>query len=121
LVPLRYAPSRDPSCILPCVYHFRVAVQGISPLIWRRLLVRSDMSLATLHATLQIVFGWSDVHLHDFRIHCKEYGCARVGDPSFDGHVRHERHVALRLHRGERFSYVYNFASAGLRLVQRGL
>jgi Plasmid pRiA4b ORF-3-like protein len=48
----------------PNVYQFRVVVQGISPLIWRRLLIRSDMSLATLHAALQIVFAWSDVHLH---------------------------------------------------------
>jgi hypothetical protein len=30
----------------PNVYQFRVVVQGISPLIWRRLLSRSDMSLA---------------------------------------------------------------------------
>jgi len=41
---------------------------GISPLIWRRFFIGSDMSLATLHATLQIVFGWRDVHLHYFRI-----------------------------------------------------
>jgi hypothetical protein len=39
-------------------------VQGISPLIWRRLLIRSELSLASLHATLQIVFAWSDTHLH---------------------------------------------------------
>jgi hypothetical protein len=32
-------------------------LQGISPLIWSRLLVRSDMSLATLHAALQVVFA----------------------------------------------------------------
>ena len=55
-------------------YQFRVVVQGISPLIWRRLLIRSDMSLTTLHTTLQLVFAWSDVHLHYFRIHGKEYG-----------------------------------------------
>ena len=51
------------------IYQFRVVVQGISPLIWRRLLVCSDMPLATLHATLQIVFAWSDVHLHYFTFH----------------------------------------------------
>jgi hypothetical protein len=51
-----------------------VVVQGISPLIWRRLLVRSDMSPAVLHDVLQIIFAWSDVHLHGFRIHGKEYG-----------------------------------------------
>ena len=86
-----------------------MVVQGISPLIWRRLLVRSDMSLATLHATLQIVFAWSDLHLHYFRIHGREYGSTRPGGPSFDVDPRHVPIAALRLHRGERFSYVYNF------------
>jgi len=99
----------DPSYIPPCVYQFRVVVQGVSPLVWRRLLVRSDMSLATLHATLQIVFAWSDVHLHSFHIHGREYGSARLGGPSFDIDARHVPLVALCLHRGERFSYLYNF------------
>jgi hypothetical protein len=31
-----------------------VVVQGVSPLIWHRLLVRRDMSLATLYATLHV-------------------------------------------------------------------
>jgi hypothetical protein len=93
----------------PSIYQFRVVVQGISPLIWRRLHIRSDMSLATLHAALQIVFAWSDGHLHYFRIHGKEYGCARVGGPHFEDDPRHVPLSTLRLHRGERFTYVYNF------------
>lgn len=44
-----------------------MVVQGISPLIWRRRLLCSDMSLATLHATLQIVFAWSGVRAEDQR------------------------------------------------------
>jgi hypothetical protein len=99
----------EPSSIPPSVYQFRVVLQGISPLIWRRLLIRSDMSLATLHAALQIALAWSDEHLHYFRIHAREYGCARVGGPSFDDDPRHVPLVALRLHQGERFTYVYNF------------
>jgi Plasmid pRiA4b ORF-3-like protein len=97
------------SCIPPNVYQFRVVVQGISPLIWRRFFIRSDMSLATFHATLQIVFGWSDVHLHYFRMHSKEYGCARVGGPHFDDDPCQVPLAALHLHRGERLTYVYNF------------
>jgi hypothetical protein len=93
----------------PHVYQFRVVVQGISPLIWRRFLLRSDMSLPTLHAALQIVFAWSDVHLHHFCIHGKAYGCARIGGPSFEDDPRQVPLGQLRLHRGERFTYVYNF------------
>ena len=86
-----------------------MVVQGISPLIWRRLLVRSDMSLATLHATLQIVFAWSDTHLHYFRIHGKECGSTRRGGPGFDIDPRQVPLATLHLHRGERLTYVYNF------------
>jgi Plasmid pRiA4b ORF-3-like protein len=67
------------------------------------------MSLATLHAMLQILFDWSDVHLHGFRIHGKVYGSARLGGPSFDGDPRQIPLAALCLHCGERFTYVYNF------------
>ena len=99
----------EPSLIPSHINQFRVIVQGISPLIWRRLLIRSDMSLATLHATLQIIFAWSDVHLHCFRIHGKEYGSARLGGPSFDDDPRQGPLAALGLHREERFTYLYNF------------
>jgi Plasmid pRiA4b ORF-3-like protein len=37
-----------------CVYQFEVVLPGISPMIWRRLLLRSDHSIADLHYTIQI-------------------------------------------------------------------
>jgi hypothetical protein len=43
----------------------------MSPLIWRRRLIRRDMCFATLHATRQIVFARSDVHRHGVRIRGK--------------------------------------------------
>ncbi len=46
-----------------------VWIRHISPMIWRRLLVRCDSTIADLHYTLQIAFGWSDVHLNLFHIH----------------------------------------------------
>jgi Plasmid pRiA4b ORF-3-like protein len=99
----------EPSSTPTHVYQFRVVVQGISPLIWRRLLVRSDMSLAILHATLQIMFAWSDTYLHAFHIHGQAYGTPRLDGPHLDSDARHVPLAMLRLHRGERFSYVYNF------------
>jgi Plasmid pRiA4b ORF-3-like protein len=99
----------EPSYIPPNVYQFRVVLQGISPLIWRRLLIRSDMSLATLHAALQVVFAWSDTYLHSFHIHGKAYGTPRLDGPHIDVEARHVPLAALRLHQGERFTYVYNF------------
>jgi len=63
----------------PFVYQLRVVLRGASPLIWRRLLVRSDSSIADLHATLQLTLGWSDEHLNRFVIHGREYGVAPPG------------------------------------------
>lgn len=89
----------EPLYIPPSVYQFRVVLQGISPLIWRRRLIRSDMSLATLSAALQIVFAWSDEHLHAF-IQGKEYDCMRLGGPHFEDDPRHVPLGILHLHRG---------------------
>ena len=60
------------------IYQLRVYLRKISPLIWRRLLVRSDSSVADLHYALQIVMDWTDDYLHQFRIRGKRYGVARL-------------------------------------------
>jgi Plasmid pRiA4b ORF-3-like protein len=70
------------------VYQLRVWIRRISPQIWRRLLVRSDSTIAELHEVLQIVFGWRDDHLHQFLIRGKPYGIARVGGIIFDDNPR---------------------------------
>ena len=59
------------------IYQLRIWIRRISPQIWRRLLVRSDSTIAELHDALQIVFGWSDEHLHQFLIRGKPYGIGR--------------------------------------------
>jgi hypothetical protein len=61
------------------ILQLRAVLRGISPLIWRRLLVPSDTSIAQLHDVLQVAFGWEDVHLHHFEIRGREYGLSRAG------------------------------------------
>jgi Plasmid pRiA4b ORF-3-like protein len=68
----------------PPVYQLRVWLRGVSPMVWRRLLVRGDTTLAELHETLQVVLGWTDEHLHRFRIHGQEFASPRNGAPLFD-------------------------------------
>ena len=41
-------------------YQLRVTLREVSPLMWRRLLVRSDTTIAQLHDWLQIAMGWGD-------------------------------------------------------------
>jgi len=73
--------SAASSSLAPVVYQLRVVVRGISPLIWRRLLVRSDTTIADLHRTLQLAFGRSDEHLHRFVIHGHVHGAESLIDP----------------------------------------
>ena len=48
------------------VYQIKVTLEDIEPLIWRRLLVRSDIKLSKLHDVLQTAFAWEDAHMHHF-------------------------------------------------------
>jgi len=60
------------TAVKPLVYQLKVVLQGISPMIWRRMLVQSDSTIADLHYILQIAMGWTDSHLHRFVIHAKQ-------------------------------------------------
>jgi hypothetical protein len=86
----------------PIIYQLRITLRGISPLIWRHLLVRSETTLTQLHTMLQILFAWSDEHLYSFHVHGREYG-SNGAPPA------HIQISELHLHRGERFRYVYDF------------
>jgi hypothetical protein len=94
----------EPSHALPSIYQLRVVLRGISPLIWRRLLVDSDTTLAQLHDILQLVFDWSDEHLHEFHLYGRDYGSNGADTQSV-------RLSDFRLHSGERFRYVYDFGA----------
>ena len=96
---------------LPSVYQLRVVVHGVSPLIWRRLLLPADTTIAGLHAVLQIAFGWTGTHLHRFVVQGREYGIGYVGGPSFGDDPRRVRLGDLGLRRTERFTYHYDFSA----------
>ena len=83
-------------------HQLRVVLQGVSPLVWRRLLVPGDICLADLHLVLQTAFGWSDFYLYEFHFHGRT-----VGRDTGDAHA--VRLADLALHGGERFRYRYNF------------
>ena len=53
------------------VYTVKIAVRGISPMIWRLLRISESASLAQFHHVIQIAIGWDDDHLHKFRIYEK--------------------------------------------------
>ena len=48
------------------LYTLKIELCGSKPLIWRRIIVFSDMSFFALHVAIQDSFGWTDSHLHQF-------------------------------------------------------
>ena len=91
------------------IYQLRAVLCGISPLIWRRVLVRADSTIAVLHEILQVAFGWQDVHLNRFEIRGREYGMYRDKGLSFSTDARKVRLGDLNLRHLERFAYEYDF------------
>jgi hypothetical protein len=95
----------------PCteIYRLHVWIRHINPMIWRRLLVRNDSTIADLHYTLQIAFGWSDSHLNRFHIHGQDYGVYHDGGIGFSTDPDEMRLSDFRFRVNERFLYEYDF------------
>ena len=49
------------------LYQFEITLEGIAPPIWRRIQVR-DCTLDRLHEYIQTAMGWTNSHLHHFKI-----------------------------------------------------
>lgn len=93
-------------------YHLKVTLRDIRPPIWRQFRVSGDITLDCLHQVLQAVMGWTDTHLHLFRIDGVKYG---EPDPEFDDSENPtENEMAIRLDQvisqeGKQFKYLYDF------------
>ena len=73
----------DPSVSSIAIYQLRVLLRGVSPLVWRHLLVISETSLAELHGILRAAFDWSGEHLHRSLVYGAAYGVPCLGGMFF--------------------------------------
>jgi hypothetical protein len=78
-------------------------------MIWRRLVVPSESTLADLHYAIQIAFAWTDYLLHRFRMRGKEYGIPRRGGPWYSRDARDLQLIDFHFRVNERFLYEYDF------------
>lgn len=87
----------------PEILQLKVRLLGISPMIWRRVLVPASTTLRELHGILQVTMGWEGIHLFLFDVYAVQYG-------SFELHAA-DPDVALRefgFRENDRFSYTYD-------------
>jgi Plasmid pRiA4b ORF-3-like protein len=85
------------------VLQIKVWLVGISPMIWRRVLVPAAFSLRELHGVMQVAMGWEGIHLYQFCLRAARYGSWEVSASSPDVTL-----AALRFRKGARFVYEYD-------------
>jgi len=95
----------------PTIYQLRLVLAGVSPMIWRRLLVSSGTNIVQLHEYIQIAFDWTGEHLHRFHIHGKDYGIAYRGGLTFNDNPHQVLLSRFCLHARETFRYEYDFTA----------
>ncbi len=78
-------------------------------MIWRRLRIPGNTSLAQLHHIIQIANNWDDEYLHQFHIYGKDYGIPYIGGIQFSDDADAVFLDDFNFDIGDKFTYEYNF------------
>jgi len=46
----------------------KITLDNVEPPIWRRVVVRDDLTFQQLHEVIQAAMGWEDCHMHQFEL-----------------------------------------------------
>ena len=85
------------------ILQVKVWLTGVSPMVWRRVLVPATFTLRELHGVIQVAMGWEGIHLYDFHLRATRYGSWEVAASSPDVTL-----AVLRFRKGARFIYEYD-------------
>lgn len=89
------------------IYQIKISLNGISPSIWRTVLVRSDLTLTDFHFIIQIVMGWNCKHLHQFITNNTYYGTIALED--IDDLEDENTYIISQLMQKEGDSIIYEY------------
>jgi hypothetical protein len=78
------APEENLAADAAAILRIKVRLPGISPVVWRRVLVPATFTLRELHGVIQVATGWEGVHLYDFQLRAARYGSREVAASSPD-------------------------------------
>ena len=100
------------------IYQLKITLKGSKPSIWRRVLIKNDITLSKLHGIIQAVMGWENNHLHIFDICGENYG---VADSVFDySEVCDEIKYKLnrfKFEEKDKFTYEYDFGDSWEHII----
>ncbi len=83
----------------PKAVALRIELLEVAPLVWRRVLVPDQWTLASLHHYLQWVMGWTDTHAHEFEVSAglvaPDWWIREAGSDEEASRYRDERRVSV--------------------------
>lgn len=94
-------------------YQLRIDIKGAKPPIWRRITIPVNCRFDQLHEAIQVLFGWSNSHLHEFKL--ERSGIILQANPEMDMYTIHDvektsdYQLSELLHEEEKFTYIYDF------------
>jgi hypothetical protein len=94
------------------IYQLKISLAFSDPLIWRRIQVPGDITLARLHDILQLCMGWSNLHTHRFLIGKVFYAPSDIHDSWTKTGERCESEYNLVTLENDMkwvFTYIYDF------------
>jgi hypothetical protein len=94
------------------IYQFRITLLDTQPAIWRRIQVK-DCTLDKLHEHIQTAMGWTNSHLHHFKIGEQLYGDPMLLDENF-ADMSYEDSLSTKIsavlpRSGKRFRFEYEY------------
>jgi hypothetical protein len=90
------------------IFQLKITLDGVTPSVWRRVLVPGGYTLDRVHRCIQYAMGWRDCHLHSFDVDGVQYGMPDADD---DPDLRDELDVRLDAVAkvGTRIRYTYDY------------
>ena len=100
------------------IYQLKITLRDIKPPIWRRVQVKSNITLAQLHDVIQATMGWEDYHLHQYEKDGIYYG---LPEQNYDYEILNEKRFKLNsilTSENEKLDYEYDFGDSWQHTIE---
>ena len=90
------------------ILQIKITLEGIFPKIWRRFLVKDNITFQKMHDIIQTLMGWGNYHLYGFYVGKEKIG---LPNPHFDNEQLNAKKIKIKdkLSVKQKFGYVYDF------------
>jgi hypothetical protein len=102
--------KKQPKNPMP-IYQLKIVLLDIDPPIIRILQIKGNVNLGKLHDYIQGAMGWTNSHLHEFKINEQRYQAEEQMDGSIDDpdmYDEREYRINKLLKEGDSFEYIYD-------------